>query len=166
MRNALVLATVAAVAVACAAAPPAPPAPAPAVPAPVAAAPSNCPAPPSELVTRDLVVGEGPALSFRTAANVWYTGWLYDGCAKDFKGKQFDSNIGKVPFPLSVGLGRVIKGWDEGVVGMKAKGKRLLIIPPNKAYGSREVPGGAIPPNSTLVFEVEVMSIAYQPPAQ
>lgn len=163
MRYPLVLATVAALAAACAAAPPAPPPPA--APAPVAAAPANCAPAPSELVTRDLVVGEGPALGFKTAANVWYTGWLYDGCARDFKGKQFDSNIGKVPFPLSVGLGRVIKGWDEGVVGMKVKGKRLLIIPPNKAYGSREVPGGAIPPNSTLVFEVEVMNIAYQPPS-
>ena len=131
-------------------------------PAPVACRPA-----PTETVMEDLTPGTGTqTLGYRTAANVWYTGWLYDGCAKDLKGKQFDSNVGKpVPFPLMVGAGRVIKGWDEGVVGMKEKGKRLLIIPPNKGYGSREFPDGRIPPNSTLVFEVEVMNIVQQPPS-
>ena len=100
---------------------------------------------------------------FKTAATVWYTGWLYDGCKADFKGKQFDSNVGKVPFGVTVGAGRVIRGWDEGIVGMKEKGKRLLIIPPNKAYGTRVFPDGRIPPGSTLVFEVEVMSVVHQP---
>lgn len=161
MRNALVLAMAAALA-ACGSAPPAPPAPPPA-PAPVAIAPANCTPAPSELVVKELAPGAGASLSFKSAANMWYTGWLYDGCKPDFKGKQFDSNIGKMPLPLMVGVGKVIKGWDEGLVGMKAKGKRLLIIPPNKAYGSREAPGGAIPPNSTLVFEVEVMNIVAQP---
>ncbi len=161
MRNTLVLAMVAALA-ACGSAPPAPPAPPPA-PAPLAIAPANCAPAPSELVVKELAPGEGPSLGFKSAANMWYTGWLYDGCKADFKGKPFDSNIGKMPLPLMVGVGKVIKGWDEGLVGMRAKGKRLLIIPPNKAYGSREAPGGAIPPNSTLVFEVEVMNIVAQP---
>lgn len=129
----------------------------------VAAAPRQCTPPPSELVTKDLAAGSGKTLTFRTAANFWYTGWLYDGCAPDFKGKQFDSNIGKVPLGISVGTGRVIKGWDEGLVGMKEKGKRLLIIPPHKAYGTREFPDGRIPPNSTLVFEVEVVNVVHQP---
>ena len=61
-----------------------------------------------------------------------------------------------------VGAGRVIKGWDEGLVGMKEKGRRLLVIPPDKAYGAREVAGGKIPPNSTLVFEVELVQILQQ----
>ena len=162
MRHVLLLATAAALAVACAAAPPTPQAPPPAPP-PVAVAPANCTPAPSELVVKDLAPGEGPALGFKSAANMWYTGWLYDGCKPDFKGKRFDGNVGNpVPFPLMVGVGRVIKGWDEGLVGMKAKGKRLLIIPPNKAYGAREAPGGAIPANSTLVFEVEVANIIQQ----
>ncbi|MEO7743952.1 MAG: FKBP-type peptidyl-prolyl cis-trans isomerase [Usitatibacter sp.] len=162
MRQALILATIAALAAACVAAPSAPP-PAPPAASPVAIAPANCTPAPSELVIEDLAPGEGPSLGYKSAANMWYSGWLYDGCKPDFKGKPFDSNIGKMPLPLMVGVGRVILGWDEGLVGMKAKGKRLLIIPPNKAYGPREVPGGAIPPNSTLVFEVEVMNIVAQP---
>jgi FKBP-type peptidyl-prolyl cis-trans isomerase FkpA len=156
LRNALSLGLLAAALAGCAETPKAP-APAPAAPK------AACAPAPSELVMKDLAPGSGEALRFRTAANVWYTGWLYDGCKPDFKGKQFDSNVGKVPFPLMVGVGRVIKGWDEGVVGMKDKGKRLLIIPPNKAYGSREFPDGRIPPNSTLVFEVEVVNIVNQP---
>lgn len=159
MRNAFSLGLLAAALLGCAEAPKAP------EPKPVAA-PKACAPAPSELVVKDIAPGTGQALGFRTAANVWYTGWLYDGCKADFKGKQFDSNIGKVPFPLMVGVGRVIKGWDEGVVGMKEKGKRLLVIPPNKAYGAREFPDGRIPPNSTLVFEVEVVNIVHQPPAQ
>ena len=157
MRNAFSVGLLAAVLMGCAEAPKAP------EPKPVAA-PKPCAPAPSELVVKDIAPGTGQALRFRSAANVWYTGWLYDGCKPDFKGKQFDSNIGKVPFPLMVGVGRVIKGWDEGVVGMKEKGKRLLIIPPNKAYGAREFPDGRIPPNSTLVFEIDVVNIVHQPP--
>ena len=156
LRNALTLGLLAALLIGCAETPKAPPPKA-------AAAPKACAPAPSELVVRDIAPGTGKTLGFRTAANVWYTGWLYDGCKPDFKGKQFDSNVGKVPFPLMVGVGRVIKGWDEGVVGMKEKGKRLLVIPPNKAYGAREFPDGRIPPNSTLVFEVEVANVVHQP---
>ena len=128
-----------------------------------AAAPQKCEPAPSELVIRDLAPGTGSDIRFRSAATVWYTGWLYDGCKPDFKGKQFDSNVGKVPFGLTVGTGRVIKGWDEGLVGMKEKGRRLLIIPPNKAYGTREFPDGRIPPGSTLVFEVEIVNVISTP---
>ena len=131
-----------------------------------AAAPAKgaCATPPKELVVKDLKKGSGPEVKFRTAVMVGYTGWLYDGCAKEFKGKQFDSNAGKeVPFGFMIGAGKVIKGWDEGLIGMQEKGKRLLIIPPDKAYGERAV-GGVIPPNATLVFEVDLDRIAYQPP--
>jgi FKBP-type peptidyl-prolyl cis-trans isomerase len=123
-----------------------------------------CAPAPKELVVKDLQPGSGQAIRFRSAVNVFYTGWVYDGCKPDFKGGQFDSNAaGPMPFPLMVGAGRVIKGWDEGLIGLKEKGKRLLIIPPDKAYGDREMAGGKIPANSTLVFEVDLVQIVYQP---
>jgi FKBP-type peptidyl-prolyl cis-trans isomerase FkpA len=163
LRYRIATALTAALLAGCAPLPPQPPAlPS---PPPVPTAKQNCKPAPSEVVITDLAEGSGPPLGFRTAANVWYTGWLYDGCAPDLKGLQFESNVGKAPLGLSVGVGRVIKGWDEGVVGMKLKGKRLLIIPPNKAYGPNAAAGGKIPPNSTLVFEIEVMNIVYQPPS-
>ena len=158
MRNASILAAAALVA-ACAA----PPAPPPA-PAPVAPAKPACVPPPSELVVKDLVPGTGKRVTFRSAVTVGYTGWLYDGCAPDLKGAMFDTSTGRpVPFGFVVGAGRVIQGWDEGLIGMQEKGKRLLIIPPGKAYGDRTVAGGKIPPNSTLVFEVELFQIIHQP---
>ena len=123
-----------------------------------------CAAPPKALVVKDLQEGTGPAVKFRSMVTVGYTGWLYDGCAQDFKGKQFDSNAGKpTPFGLMVGAGKVIKGWDEGLIGMKEKGKRLLIIPPDKGYGERGA-GTVIPPGATLVFEVDLDRLVYQPP--
>ena len=128
-----------------------------------AAAPQKCEPAPSELVVRDLVPGTGKDVKYKTPVTVFYTGWLYDGCKPDFKGKQFDSNVGKVPFGVMVGTGRVIQGWDEGLVGMKEKGKRLLVIPPNKAYGTREFPDGRIPPGSTLVFEIELVNVIPTP---
>ena len=91
------------------------------------------------------------------AVLVGYTGWVYDGCKPDLKGEQFDSSEGRrTPFGLMIGAGRVIKGWDEGLVGMREGGKRLLVIPPDKAYGERS-PTPKIPPNSTLVFEVNLV---------
>jgi FKBP-type peptidyl-prolyl cis-trans isomerase FkpA len=119
----------------------------------------DCAPPPSELVKKDLAPGEGEAVQFRTAALVGYTGWIYDGCAQDLKGEQFDTSDGRVtPFGLVVGAGKVIKGWDEGLIGMKAGGKRLLVIPANKAYGDQS-PTPKIPPNSVLVFEVSIIKI-------
>jgi FKBP-type peptidyl-prolyl cis-trans isomerase FkpA len=127
---------------------------------------SACAPAPKELVVKDLKPGSGAkAVGVRNSVLVTYTGWVYDGCAKDFKGPQFDSNAGRpVPFGFMVGAGKVIKGWDEGLVGMKETGKRLLIIPPDKAYGERAI-GDKIPANSTLVFEVDLNQIAFQPGA-
>jgi FKBP-type peptidyl-prolyl cis-trans isomerase len=127
------------------------------VPAP-AAARGDCRPPPPDLVVRDLQAGTGEIARFRSPVLVNYKGWLYDGCAADFKGALFDESK-VMPFSVIVGVGRVIKGWDEGLVGMKEQGRRLLIIPPDKAYGSQGAPGGRIPPNSTLVFEVELAKV-------
>ena len=120
----------------------------------------GCQPPPKELVMKDLEPGSGKTVELKSPTMVSYTGWLYDPCAPDHKGAMFDTSAGRVtPFGFIVGGGRVIKGWDEGVMGMKERGKRLLIIPPDKGYGDRSAPGGKIPPNSTLVFEIEVLAI-------
>jgi FKBP-type peptidyl-prolyl cis-trans isomerase FkpA len=90
---------------------------------------------------------------------VHYTGWLYDPAAPDGHGKKFDSSVDRgVPFGFLLGSGKVIKGWDEGVAGMKVGGKRTLVIPPGKAYGERGA-GGVIPPNATLLFDVELIEV-------
>jgi FKBP-type peptidyl-prolyl cis-trans isomerase len=123
----------------------------------------GCQPAPKDLVVKDLQEGTGATVQFRSAVLVGYTGWTYDGCKPDFKGAEFDSSKNRpTPFGLVVGAGRVIKGWDEGLIGMKEKGKRLLIIPPDKAYGERS-PTPLIPPNSTLVFEIELVQIIQQP---
>jgi peptidylprolyl isomerase/FKBP-type peptidyl-prolyl cis-trans isomerase FkpA len=83
---------------------------------------------------------------------VHYTGWLKDG-------KKFDSSVGRRPFTFRIGAMEVIKGWDEGVAGMKVGGKRKLIIPPELAYGKRGAGGGLIPPDAELTFEVELLRI-------
>jgi len=130
------------------------------------AAQESCAKPPAELVVKDTEPGKGDAVRFRSAVLMAYTGWLYDGCAADHKGVEFDSSKGRSsPFGFVVGAGRVIKGWDQGVIGMKEGGKRLLVIPPDKGYGQQGA-GGKIPPNATLVFEVELVKILQQPAAQ
>jgi len=127
------------------------------------AAPARaCVPPPGELVVKDLAPGSGDTARFRSAILVDYTGWLYDGCAPDFKGAEFDSSSGKQPISFMLGAGRVIRGWDEGILGLKEGGKRLLIIPSDKAYGASGAPGGKIPPNSALVFEVTLDKIIMQ----
>ena len=159
-KNALMLAFAAAVAVGCAPQETKPP------PVAVAAKPACAPAP-QDLVVKDLSPGTGREIKFRTAVMVSYTGWLYDGCAPDLKGAKFDSSLDRnAPFAFMVGAGNVIKGWDEGLIGMKEKGKRLLVIPPHKAYGEKGAGGGLIQPNATLVFEIELFQIVYQPAAE
>ena len=102
----------------------------------------------------DTTVGTGASPAGKTAV-VHYTGWLYENGAK---GKKFDSSVDRgQPFEFPVGAGRVIRGWDEGVATMKVGGKRTLIIPPEMGYGARGA-GGVIPPNATLVFEVDLIS--------
>ena len=118
-----------------------------------------CEPAPKELVKKDIKEGDGATVAVHSPTVVQYTGWLYDPCAPDHKGKQFDSSRGRAPFSFIVGAGRVIKGWDEGVQGMKVHGQRLLVIPPDKAYGARDVGNGLIPANSALVFEVEVVAV-------
>lgn len=149
MKHAIAVALAALLTVSCAAAQQTPPA---------EAAKPACKPPPKDLVTKDLEIGKGRTVEMRVPIYVNYTGWLYDGCAKDFKGAQFDTSAGRAtPFGFIAGVGPVIKGWNEGVIGMKEHGKRLLVIPPDKAYGERGSPDGRIPPHATLVFEIEVI---------
>lgn len=112
-----------------------------------------------ELVKKDITMGEGREAEPGFNVTVHYTGWLYDPKASDGKGKKFDSSLDRrEPFIFYLGGGQVIQGWDQGVVGMKVGGKRTLIIPPEMGYGSYGA-GGVIPPNATLIFEVELLNI-------
>jgi FKBP-type peptidyl-prolyl cis-trans isomerase FkpA len=89
-----------------------------------------------------------------------YTGWLYDASKPDGKGKKFDSSKDRgQPFSTMIGVGRVIKGWDQGVPGMQVGGQRILLIPPDMGYGAKDVGNGLIPANSTLMFEVELIDV-------
>jgi FKBP-type peptidyl-prolyl cis-trans isomerase FkpA len=107
----------------------------------------------------DVKPGTGAEATKGQAVVVHYTGWLYDPAAPGQKGRKFDSSRdGQGPFNFVLGAGRVIRGWDEGVAGMKVGGQRTLIIPPDMAYGSRGA-GGVIPPDATLVFDVELLEI-------
>lgn len=105
----------------------------------------------SGLLWQDLTVGSGDSVMAGQTASVTYTGWLPDG-------SKFDSNVGRSPFEFRVGAGEVIQGWDEGVAGMKVGGKRKLVIPGHLGYGAQGAPG-VIPPNATLVFDVELLAI-------
>ncbi len=106
----------------------------------------------------DTVIGTGAAATAGANVGVNYTGWLYDEKAPLHHGKQFDSSVGRGTFSFPLGAGRVIKGWDQGVAGMKVGGKRTLIIPPDLGYGDRGA-GGVIPPGATLVFDVELLEV-------
>jgi FKBP-type peptidyl-prolyl cis-trans isomerase len=126
-----------------------------------AAAPATTPSTGTDtmaLQKTDLSPGNGVEIKSGQTALVHYTGWLYDAAAPENKGKQFDSSVGGEPFEFPLGAGAVIAGWDQGVVGMKVGGKRRLVIPPDMGYGARGA-GGVIPPNATLVFDVELVEI-------
>jgi FKBP-type peptidyl-prolyl cis-trans isomerase FkpA len=114
---------------------------------------------PTTLEITDVKMGKGPAITGGQTAVVHYTGWLYSASTPDHKGKKFDSSHDrKEPFSFQVGAGEVIGGWDQGVAGMQAGGQRRLIIPPSLGYGARGA-GGVIPPNATLMFDIELLSI-------
>jgi FKBP-type peptidyl-prolyl cis-trans isomerase FkpA len=127
--------------------------------APPAAAAPPAANPVTGLQTTTLKAGTGAAIGGGQIAVVQYTGWLYEAGAADHKGKQFDSSRERrEPFKFPLDTGSVIKGWDQGVVGMKVGESRRLVIPPELAYGDAGA-GGIIPPGATLVFDVELVGI-------
>ncbi|WP_025040226.1 FKBP-type peptidyl-prolyl cis-trans isomerase [Nitrosospira briensis] len=114
----------------------------------------------TELIKEDTKIGTGEEAVVGKAVEVHYTGWLYDPSAADKKGTKFDSSRDRgAPFSFLLGAGRVIKGWDRGVAGMKVGGQRTLIIPADMAYGARGAGQGVIPPNAALIFEVELLGL-------
>ena len=121
----------------------------------------NSTAPVMELTATDTKVGTGEEAVAGKMATVHYTGWLYSYAPgqPDHRGKQFDSSLKSgQPFSFPLGAGRVIKGWDQGVAGMKVGGQRTLIIPSEMAYGARGA-GRFIPPNRALIFDVELLEV-------
>jgi len=113
----------------------------------------------TELIKTDNKLGKGAQATAGHEVSVHYTGWLYDAAAADHKGKKFDSSRDRgQPFNFPLGAGQVIKGWDQGVEGMKVGGQRTLIIPANLGYGARGA-SGVIPPNATLLFDVELLGV-------
>ena len=113
----------------------------------------------TQLIRQDDVVGTGAEAQSGRVVTVHYTGWLYDQTRPDRKGNKFDSSRDRnEPFSFNLGAGEVIRGWDEGVAGMKVGGRRTLTIPPDMGYGARGA-GGVIPPNSTLLFDVELLEV-------
>jgi FKBP-type peptidyl-prolyl cis-trans isomerase FkpA len=114
----------------------------------------------AEMATEELVAGAGPEATPGARVTVHYTGWLYDKSQPDAKGAEFDSSRkGGDPFTFTLGAGAVIKGWDQGVAGMRIGGQRRLVIPAALGYGAAGA-GGVIPPNATLVFDVELLDVA------
>ena len=113
----------------------------------------------AELQRIDVKPGDGAMATSGSDVTVHYTGWLYDEKAPDLRGAKFDSSVDRdEPFTFLLGAGQVIRGWDEGVAGMKIGGKRKLLIPSDLGYG-RSGAGAAIPPNASLVFEVELLDV-------
>jgi len=105
----------------------------------------------------DLRVGTGADAVTGRVVTVHYTGWLYNSAEADLRGAQFDSSVGGTPFSFVLGAGQVIGGWEQGVPGMKIGGLRRLVIPPSLAYGDAR--SGPIPPNATLLFEIELLDV-------
>jgi FKBP-type peptidyl-prolyl cis-trans isomerase FkpA len=129
--------------------------------APQAAAQGAAPAVPAapQVQAIELKVGTGKEATVGSTVRVHYTGWFYKPLARNQRGRKFDSSLDRGdPLEFQLGAGRVIKGWDQGVAGMKVGGKRTLIIPSSLAYGKRGA-GGAIPPDSDLIFDVELLDV-------
>jgi FKBP-type peptidyl-prolyl cis-trans isomerase FkpA len=113
----------------------------------------------TELIKTDLKPGTGDIAAAGRNVSVHYTGWLYDPLAPDHHGRKFDSSRDRnEPFVFPLGAGQVIPGWDQGVAGMRVGGQRTLVIPPALGYGARGA-GGVIPPNATLVFDIELLGV-------
>ena len=113
----------------------------------------------TSLQITDATVGSGAEATSGKSVSVHYTGWLYDAKAADRHGKKFDSSRDRnEPFEFRLGAGQVIRGWDQGVAGMRVGGKRTLVIPSDLAYGRRGA-AGAIPPDATLIFDVELLGV-------
>jgi FKBP-type peptidyl-prolyl cis-trans isomerase FkpA len=122
-----------------------------------AAAPKTAASTAKPLQKIDTTVGTGKTAGVGSTVTVHYTGWLYAPKEPGQHGAQFDSSVGGDPFTFQLGAGRVIPGWDQGLVGMKVGGKRTLVIPAALAYGSRGA--GPIPPNANLIFEVTLLDV-------
>jgi FKBP-type peptidyl-prolyl cis-trans isomerase len=120
---------------------------------------SNSPTAPSTEVysQTDLTVGTGAEATSTSTVTVNYTGWFYDASKTDKKGLQFDTSYGRAPFVVQLGVGGVIAGWEQGLPGMRVGGTRRLVIPASLAYGPNRV--GVIPPNATLVFDIELLDV-------
>jgi FKBP-type peptidyl-prolyl cis-trans isomerase FkpA len=117
----------------------------------------------TQLQTVDTTIGSGAEAVKGKVVVVHYTGWLYDPSLPEKKGRKFDSSRDRgAPFTFPLGAGRVIRGWDEGVAGMRVGGRRTLVIPADMAYGSRGAGGGLIPPDATLLFDVELLAVRDQ----
>lgn len=113
--------------------------------------------PPQPFSATDLRAGTGAEAINGVRVTVNYSGWLYSTTAAENKGTLFDSSVGRAPYAFTLGNREVIRGWDQGIVGMKVGGVRRLVIPPDLAYGSTGQ--GPIPPNATLVFDVELLNV-------
>ena len=113
----------------------------------------------SPFAQQELRVGTGADAAAGRRVTVNYTGWFYDPTRPENKGQQFETSIGRQPFTFTLGLGQVIRGWDQGVPGMKVGGQRRLTIPPDLGYGANGSQGGVIPPNATLVYDIDLIDV-------
>ena len=123
--------------------------------------PAEKPAPPARpaFTRTDLQAGTGREAQKGKGLTVQYTGWLYDPSKPDLKGRMFDTSRDRGPFNFVLGAGQVIPGWDQGFEGMRIGGRRRLVIPPDLAYGVDGAGNGIIPPNATLIFEMELLDV-------
>jgi FKBP-type peptidyl-prolyl cis-trans isomerase FkpA len=126
---------------------------------PANTATQTTPPPPAAFSQTELAAGSGAQAGPGARVTVKYTGWIYDASKPESKGTKFDSTDDHDPISFTVGKGEVIPGWDQGFTGMRVGGKRRLIIPPSLGYGAEGTPGGPIPPNAGLVFDMELTDV-------